>query len=249
MGPLHRETVAALFGGLVEAVPQETYEEFLPPAPVLRRHDPAPETVAELVEEVAARVKSPASERWAPSSGSPHLTSGVTGFERTLDGLVRLARTDREELAKALREALADVYVIEGGLSPHMVDPRSMSTSHGISVVVASLLGGVSDRDRAVWRSRATVTGAGACAHAVLNGVLLDRVWEAAAGRAPFLLATPTWHTGAIECAERCGTGGIEPIAGLAATTGRRGSSQTVRQAARLHAAFPDRKDQAVADL
>ncbi len=206
LGPLHRETVTALFGGLVEAVPQETYEEFLPPAPVLRHHDPAPETVAELVEEVAARVKSPASEHWALSSGSAHLTSGVTGFERTLDGLVRLARTDREELTKALREALAGVYVIEGGLSPHMVDPRSMSTSHGISVVVASLLGGVSDRDRAQWRSKTTVTGAYACAHAALNGVLLDRVWEAAeaiaAGRAPFLLATPTWHTGAIEAAE-----------------------------------------------
>ncbi|OKJ17863.1 hypothetical protein AMK21_23455 [Streptomyces sp. CB00316] len=50
----------------------------------------------------------------------------------------------------------------------------------------------------------------------------------------------------AAECAERCGTEGIEhggaegiePIAGLAATAGRKGSSQTVRQAARLHAAI-----------
>ncbi|WP_257138760.1 DUF7825 domain-containing protein, partial [Streptomyces sp. wa1071] len=43
----------------------------------------------------------------------------------------------------------------------------------------------------------------------------------------------------AAECAERCGTGGIPAIAGLAATAGRKGSSQTVRQAARLLATFP----------
>lgn len=43
----------------------------------------------------------------------------------------------------------------------------------------------------------------------------------------------------AAECAERCGTEGIEPIVGLAATAGRKGSSQTVRQAARLLAVFP----------
>ncbi|NEE32157.1 hypothetical protein G3M53_42760, partial [Streptomyces sp. SID7982] len=54
LGPVHRETVTALFGGLVEEVPQEAYEELLPPAPVLRRQEPAPEAVAELVEEVAA---------------------------------------------------------------------------------------------------------------------------------------------------------------------------------------------------
>ncbi|MFJ6609560.1 DUF6493 family protein [Streptomyces sp. NPDC091289] len=206
LGPLHRETVAALFGGPVEEEPQEAYEEFLPPVPVLRRHDPAPETVAELVEEVAARVKSHASERWAPSSGGTDLSSGVTGFERTLDGLVRLARTHREELSESLREALAGVYFVEHGLGPYMVDPRYISTSHGISVVVASLLGLVSERDRSAWRAKTVVPGADACAHAALNGVLLDRVWEAAeamaAGRVPFLLATPTWHTGAIEAAE-----------------------------------------------
>ncbi|MFJ5046441.1 DUF6493 family protein [Streptomyces sp. NPDC088719] len=206
LGPLHRETVAALFGDLVEEEPQEAYEELLPPAPVLRPHTPAPENVAELVEEVAARVKSHASERWIPSSAVADLSTGVTGFERTLDGLVRLARTHREELTAALREALAGVHFVEHGLGPYMVDPRSISTSHGISVVVASLLGLVSERDRVAWRAKTTVKGADACAHAALNGVLLDRAWEAAetmaAGEAPFLLATPTWHTGAIEAAE-----------------------------------------------
>ncbi|CAM5662828.1 hypothetical protein SCALM49S_07564 [Streptomyces californicus] len=46
----------------------------------------------------------------------------------------------------------------------------------------------------------------GACAHSALNGVLLNRAWEAAeameSGRLPFLLATPTWHTGALDAAE-----------------------------------------------
>ncbi|MEU4180050.1 DUF6493 family protein [Streptomyces sp. NPDC026589] len=206
LGPLHRETVAALFGGPVEEEAPEAYEEFLPAAPVLRRQEPAPGTVAELVEEVAARVKAHASERWIPASAVVDPSAGVTGFERALDGLVRLARTDREELTASLREALAGVHFVENGLSPYMIDPRSISTSHGLSVVVASLLGLVSDRDRAAWRAKTTVSGADACAHAALNGVLLDRAWEAAeaiaVGEVPFLLATPTWHTGAVDAAE-----------------------------------------------
>ncbi|MFB6665493.1 DUF7825 domain-containing protein [Streptomyces parvus] len=207
LGPMHRETVTALFGELAEGeeAPQ-AYEEFLPPAPVLRRQDPAPETVAELVEEVAARVKAHASEHWIPASAVLDTSAGITGFERALDGLVRLARSDREELTGSLREALAGVRFVEHGLSPYMVDPRGISTSHGLSVVVASLLGLVSERDRVAWRAKAVVTGSDACAHAALNGVLLDRVWEAseaiAAGRVPFLLATPTWHTGAVGAAE-----------------------------------------------
>ncbi len=78
LGPLHRETVTALFGDLVEPEPAEAYEEFLPPAPEPRPLEPAPGTVAELVEEVAARVKAHASERWirrrpswTPRPGSP----------------------------------------------------------------------------------------------------------------------------------------------------------------------------------
>ncbi|PVC90230.1 DUF6493 family protein [Streptomyces sp. CS131] len=207
LGPMHRETVTALFGELAEeeGAPQ-AYEEFLPPAPVLRRQDPAPETVAELVEEVAARVKAHASEHWIPASAVLDTSAGITGFERALDGLVRLARSDREELTGSLREALAGVHFVEHGLSPYMVDPRGISTSHGLSVVVASLLGLVPERDRVAWRAKTVVTGSDACAHAALNGVLLDRVWEAseaiAAGRVPFLLATPTWHTGAVEAAE-----------------------------------------------
>ncbi|MFH8438137.1 DUF6493 family protein [Streptomyces sp. NPDC018007] len=206
LGPMHRETVAALFGDVLEHEPAGAYEEFLPPAPTPRRQEPAPETVAELVEEVAARVKAHASERWIPSSALLDVPAGITGFERALDGLVRLAGTDREELTEALREALAGVHFVEHGLSPYMVDPRAVSTSHGLSVVVASLLGLVSERDRVAWRAKAVVTGSDACAHAALNGVLLDRAWEAAEAaaerRVPFLLATPTWHTGALEAAE-----------------------------------------------
>ncbi|NEE31075.1 hypothetical protein G3M53_37245, partial [Streptomyces sp. SID7982] len=102
-------------------------------------------------EEVAARVKAYASDRWVPASAVLAASPGITGFDRALDGLVRLARSDREELTAGLREALAGVHFVEHGLSPYMVDPQAVSTSHGLVVVVASLLGLVSERDRVAW--------------------------------------------------------------------------------------------------
>ncbi|MFE2293068.1 DUF6493 family protein [Streptomyces sp. NPDC059452] len=202
LGPLHRETVTALFGTVTEEAPADgPYEELLPPVPALFRLDPAPQTVAELVEEVAAQLKS---RSWQPSTpGASAAASGISGFERALDGLVRLARTDRAELTEALQEALAGVWFVEHGIE-RQPEPAYMTTGHALALVVGSLLGRVPYE--AVIQGKNRWTGTGTCAHAALNGVLLARAWEAAGDvrtdRVPFLLATPTWHTGSLDPAE-----------------------------------------------
>ncbi|NEE44728.1 hypothetical protein G3M55_08920, partial [Streptomyces sp. SID8455] len=202
LGPLHREAVTALFGAVGEDAPADgPYEELLPPVPVPSRLGPAPGTVAELVEQVAAQVKS---RSWQGSTpGASAAASGISDFERTLDGLVRLSRTDRAALAEGLREALAGEWYIEHGIDREP-EPAYMTTAHALALVVGSLLGRLSYRSITEGKSR--WTGTGTCAHAALNGVLLARAWEAAgavqADLVPFLLATPTWHTGSLDAAE-----------------------------------------------
>ncbi|WP_411082396.1 DUF6493 family protein [Streptomyces sp. cmx-18-6] len=208
LGPLHREAVTALFGaaGPEETTPDGPYEELLPPAPVRSRLAPAPRTVPELVEEVAAQVKS---RPWQDAASDRSATgSGSADFERALDGLVRLARTDRAELTEALREAVAGVWSIEQGIGQEVerqTEPAYMTTGQALALVVSSLLDRVSDETLAQGEGR--WTGTGTCAHAALNGVLLARAWEAAgavrvSSPVPFLLATPTWHTGSLDGAE-----------------------------------------------
>lgn len=205
LGPLHREAVTALFGAVgEEASADGPYEELLPPVPVLSRLDPAPGSVAELVEEVAAQLRS---RSWQGSTpGALAAASGISAFERTLDGLVRVARTDRAELTEALREALAGVWFVEHGIE-RQPEPAYMTTDYALALVVGSLLGQVPYQDVVEGKNR--WTGTGTCAHAALNGVLLARAWEAAGDvatdRVPFLLATPTWHTGSLDAAELVG--------------------------------------------
>ncbi|MEW2068990.1 DUF6493 family protein [Streptomyces sp. NPDC007346] len=202
LGPVHREAVTALFGVVDGPDPVAgPYEEMLPPVPVPSRLAPAPQDVAELVEEVAAQVKS---RSWQGSTpGALAAASGISAFERTLDGLVRVARTDRAGLAQALREALAGEWFIEHGIE-RQPEPAYMTTGHALALVVGSLLDRLSDETIAEGKTR--WTGTGTCAHAALNGVLIARAWEVAGAvrfdRVPFLLATPTWHTGSLDAAE-----------------------------------------------
>ncbi|MFJ3278531.1 DUF7824 domain-containing protein [Streptomyces halstedii] len=190
LGPMHRAAARDLFGDLpADDEPPVPYEETLPPVPEPRPLGAAASTVAELVEEVSALIKSRSRE--APS------------FERALDGLVRHARTDRTALTEALREALAGVWWLDDQPQDR-VDRWFAADPGGLDVVAAALLGQVSGgpvKNGRKWR-----TATGTCAHAALNGVLYARVWEVAAllptGQLPFLLATPTWHTGALEPAE-----------------------------------------------
>ncbi|MEV4879983.1 DUF6493 family protein [Streptomyces cyaneofuscatus] len=202
LGPIHREAVTALFGaeGAEDAV-DGPYEELLPPVPVLSRLDPAPGSVAELVEGVAAQLKS---RSWQGSTpGALAAASGISSFERTLDGLIRVARADRAGLTEALREALAGTWFIEHGFD-RQPEPAYLTPGDALALVVGSLLGRVPYQ--AVVEGKSRWTGTGTCAHAALNGVLLARAWEAAGDvatdRVPFLLATPTWHTGALDAAE-----------------------------------------------
>ncbi|MFE6765688.1 DUF6493 family protein [Streptomyces sp. NPDC057689] len=189
LAPVHREAARAVFGELLEDEPEAAYEEVLPPPPALRPLGPPPGSVAELTEEVTAALLSPDAE-------------DVTAFERALDGLVRYARTDREELVAALEPALAGQWWATA--SKGEVEWRMSRNHYGLHVVVASLLGRVSRQS--VHDGQARPTGTGGCCHDALNGILYARLWEAAAevrsGRLPYLLATPTWHTGTIAAGE-----------------------------------------------
>ncbi|MGW2182530.1 DUF7825 domain-containing protein [Streptomyces sp. NPDC001732] len=185
LGPAHRTRVAEVFGGSVAEQPgTEEYEELLPPVPVPQPLEPAPATLPELVEEVVTLVRSAAPD--------------VTAFERTLDGLVRHAHTDRSALTDALRDALAGEWWLD---EPQARLQRQLHSEVNLRIVVAALLGRVSMQ--AVRLERASWTGTGTCAHAALQGVLKARLWEAAhamlTGDVPFLLAVPTWHTGSLE--------------------------------------------------
>ncbi|MCX4967984.1 DUF6493 family protein [Streptomyces sp. NBC_00654] len=190
LGPMHRSAAVELFGELPdEASGSSAYEEQLPPAPALRRLEPAPESLAELVEEVAALTGSDSRE--------------TTAFERALDGMIRHARTDRTALAAALREALSGHWLLSG-TSQEETDRRFARNPRGLDLIAASVLGRVSPA--IVRDGNARWTGTGTCTHAALDGVLFARMWEAAAavrsGQIPFLLATPTWHTGSLDARE-----------------------------------------------
>ncbi|WP_406379716.1 DUF6493 family protein [Streptomyces sp. NBC_01618] len=186
LSPVHRAMAAEVFGELPdEQSAAEPYEELLPPAPALRRLEPALATLPELVEEVAVLAKSASAE--------------ITSFERAMDGLIRHAHTDRPALADALRAALAGQWWLDDGQLPYV--QRRLTPDAGIEFVAAAVLGQVPVQ--AVRDGRAAWTGTGTCVHAALDGVMKARLWEAAeavlSGSVPFLLAIPTWHTGSLD--------------------------------------------------
>ncbi|WP_406448093.1 DUF6493 family protein [Streptomyces sp. NBC_00876] len=188
LGPVHRSAAQAVFGELPADGPAvDAHEEILPPAPAPRRLAPASTDPPGLVEEVVALLRSGPGE--------------VTDFERALDGLVRCAHTGRSALADALRPAIAGQWWAAEAGRQDDIDRRFTRNPAGLHVVTASLLGQVSPRTIHDGQARWTATGT--CVHAALDGVMYARLWEAAAemrsGRLPFLLATPTWHTGAID--------------------------------------------------
>ncbi|MFC8507925.1 DUF6493 family protein [Streptomyces sp. NPDC057411] len=177
LSPVHRAAAAELFGteAVAEAAP---YEEVLPPVPGPRPVAPAAGTVAELVEELVAHMRRP---------GEPE------EFERALDGLVRHAHRDRAALTAAVREAFAGAYWANGA-DYFSYGPR------GLVVALAALIGAVPLARIDDGRRR----GVTSCGHQGPSGVVDARLWEAAwlivtEAPVPFLLATPTEHTGAID--------------------------------------------------
>ncbi|MFF9864466.1 DUF6493 family protein [Streptomyces sp. NPDC013953] len=183
LGPAHRAAAAEAFGG---ALPPETweagpYKEILPPAPRPQRVDPAAGSLPELVEDLAALLVS---------------NDDVIGVERALDGLVRHAHRD----GNALREALLPLVA---GLWWYKRDTDVLRHLGPLDTVVGAVVGKVTTGHLdAALRARPVHT----CVHRALDLVREARAQEAALSvlerPVPFLLATPTWHTGAVDPGE-----------------------------------------------
>ncbi|MFJ3160673.1 DUF7825 domain-containing protein [Streptomyces kanasensis] len=184
LSPVHRDLAAEVFGGLPEQAGADgPYEELLPPAPERQRVAPAAGTLPELVRDLAVALR--------PGEPDP------IDDERVLDGLVRHAHADPDALREAVSALLPGVWWRdETRLGPQRLD--------GLHLVLAALLGRVDPGDlrRALRREAAPE----ACVHDRLAHVRLARAQEVAlrvrTEPLPFLLATPTWHTGAVDAAE-----------------------------------------------
>ncbi|MER5962258.1 DUF6493 family protein [Streptomyces sp. NPDC002057] len=177
LSPVHRSAAAALFGDDLGDASGGPYEEILPPVPEPQPVGPTATTVEALVEELLTR----------------ELPEDPVAFERALDGLVRLARRDRAALESAVRESF--------GTESWPQEYYFTHSTHGVEVVLAGLLGLLPE---AVTRGRRERTlPESACHHEALTAVLEARLWEAAAligtDELPFLLASPTVHTGEID--------------------------------------------------
>ncbi|MFD7094435.1 DUF7824 domain-containing protein [Streptomyces xanthophaeus] len=158
-------------------------QDALPPVPPVLRLDAAPAGLTETVELTAAHL-------------DRHVHT-VAVFERALDGLVRQTHRDRHALAAALSSALGHRYTEEETEADRL---------SALDVVVATLLWRVAgySLDPSYLRRR---RGHEECAQGGLELVAAARVREIGyalrSGRPlPFLLATPTWETGALEAAE-----------------------------------------------
>ncbi len=184
LSPLHRARAVEVLGpDAAPAADDAPYREILPPPPAQVPLAPAPESVEETVELVAAVVNS--------------RTASVEEFERALDGLVRHACRDRAALAAALRPALAGRWWLDPERSHHYT-----SDLPGIEHVAAAVLDARPAEPAhpprpalASWRSD--------CHHPAFQVAAHARVAEAArhlAGRPlPFLLAFPTHTSGSLD--------------------------------------------------
>ncbi|MFD4244286.1 DUF6493 family protein [Streptomyces sp. NPDC058525] len=184
LSPLHRARAVEVLGpDAAPAADHAPYQEILPPPPTQIPLAPAPESVEETVELVAAAVNS--------------RTTSVEEFERALDGLVRHAHRDRAALAAALRPALAGRWWLDPERSHHFT-----SDLPGIEHVAAAVLdvrpaahARTSWPESGGWRSD--------CHHPAFHVASHARVVEAArhiAGRPlPFLLSFPTHANGSLD--------------------------------------------------
>ncbi|MEU4104550.1 DUF6493 family protein [Streptomyces tanashiensis] len=178
LGPTHRRAAEELFGADLAREAVLPYQEILPPVPEEQRVAPPATTVEELVAELVVK----------------GLSEEPVAFERALDGLVRHAHRDRAAVAEAVREAFPSAGWEQ---QTHYFTHEA----HGIDVVLAGVLGLLNPALVDFHRTKGP--GADCCLHQALSGVLDARLWEAAGlvgtGALPFLLATPTRHTGAID--------------------------------------------------
>ncbi|MFI5842178.1 DUF6493 family protein [Catenuloplanes sp. NPDC051500] len=145
----------------------------LPPVSSPGRLAPAPATVVELAQEVAALVAL-RGDHAAPADR-----------ERVLDGLVRHAYRDREKLAAELRQVT-----------------RKRLPHDRIHEALAAVLDGTEPSTEPL-RGVARCHGHSRCAICVFHAAWTVRVREAASAilttPVPYLLATPAWENGAVD--------------------------------------------------
>ncbi|MFF8959892.1 DUF6493 family protein [Streptomyces sp. NPDC014894] len=186
LSPAHRASAAGAFGELLPAEEPEPHEETLPAPPARVRLAVAADSVAELVEEVLVLTR---------GSGR----SSPIEYERVLAGLVRMAHREREPLKAALSEAISGAWwydhpfeVYDGHRAAHRI---------GVEIVLAMLLERV--YPNTVRNVLGSLGSKVSCPHDGLREITAARTWEAAlrihAGTLPFLLATPSWTTGALD--------------------------------------------------
>ncbi|MFR0354071.1 DUF6493 family protein [Streptomyces sediminimaris] len=191
--PALRVRAVSVLGAASAASEPPVYEEVLPAAPRPARLAPAPESAAELAEEVGALMAS---------------EGDVATFERALDGLVRHAHRDRSALLGALAPVAARRWwnSTDPGYVPHPDDhfsraDRVHTAADGLDLLLATLRGRV--RTATLLAAVQHGTAAAACAHSPLSRAFEARLWEVAyrlrSDPLPFLLSTPTWSTGLLE--------------------------------------------------
>jgi hypothetical protein len=202
LSPDLRATVIARLG-TAEPV-DEPYRETLPPISSPVRAAAVPQTVTEVVQGVVAELA--ADSPSAPGRGAPSwvIQDGVkvtvsrdtwTGdSDRILDGLVRVAHRDRAALTEALR-TLTFTYDWVA---------RDDPPGDGVALVAKVLVGKVGiDELSGLPKELTDPAYRTMDGDAVLRGVWKTRTWEVArrvmTDMPPFLLATPSWSTGAVD--------------------------------------------------
>lgn len=184
--PVLRARAVGSLGVAPASLEAVLYEEVLPPAPEPVRLAPAPESVAEVAEEVGALLASGAD---------------VATFERTLDGVVRHAHRDRDALVEALAPVVARLWWDTEEAWQYRLNDHYGNQTYTLEIVLATLLGKIptATLDAAVREGR---SGPG-CVHGALARAFNARIWEVAhrirTEPLPFLLSTPTWGTGLLE--------------------------------------------------
>ncbi|MGW1172626.1 DUF7824 domain-containing protein [Kitasatospora sp. NPDC002543] len=187
LNPAHHRRAGELFGAPVggdEDDPDTGWNEFLPPAPEPRPLGAPIGSAGELAEELSALL----------AAREP----GVADFERVLDGLVRLSHLDRAALAEAV-EPVRRVHPWHGPTSWGDCSPRD------ILHVVAGVADGAPQWklwDHIGGKGRAKLRGPRTTVHgAVLAARLEEVAGQVVQARLPYLLATPTDATGALDAA------------------------------------------------
>ncbi|MFE4513607.1 DUF6493 family protein [Kitasatospora sp. NPDC056783] len=212
LNPAHHGRAGELFGAPVggdEDDPDAGWSEFLPPAPEPRPLGAPIGSAAELAEELSALLAASRPE--------------VAVFERVLDGLVRLTHRDRRALAEAV-EPVRRVNPWHGGGN------RRDCTPWDILYVVAAVEGRTPPWkiwDYLVGKGRSALHGSRTSVHgAVLAARLEEAARQLVQGPPPYLLATPTDATGALDAAVL-----VERLAGyraVGATPGKADLSQAL---------------------